>query len=111
MPERVKELVDCDPVIMSIDEEIGFHRREIEALKIQRYDRMAEMQNDDMDVVMECIIENGLSSEEMMHIIAAEARKKAAAPCKNNQKCPHPDAVSPEEGRCFLYRPLSARRA
>ena len=112
MPKRIRELVDCDPEIMRIDEEIGFHRREIETLKIQRYERMSKVQNDDMDVVIECIIENGLSSEEMMQLIAAEAKKKALLTCKNcaDKKSDLPESESPIDSKCFLYRPTLARR-
>jgi len=72
--------VDYDEEVVRINEEIDLHQQRIEELESRRYGLLSRKQNLDMDFVLEYIVKNDLSSNEVMEIIvdALEKRKASA---------------------------------
>ena len=62
-------LSDYDAALSNIDESITAHREQIEKLYDLRRLILAKMQEVDMDAVLQCIVEKGLTSREVLHMI------------------------------------------
>ena len=69
MPKGVRNKVDYDAEIALIDEIIGSHRKEISQLAFQRQLLLSKKQHADMDIVLEYIIKNGLTADEVLEMI------------------------------------------
>ena len=52
-----------------IDEMISVHRSQIESLTWERYKLLSKIRNVDMDAVLQCIAEKGLTSGEVLNLI------------------------------------------
>ena len=72
--------IDFEEEVVRINEEIELHQQRIEELESRRYGLITRKQNLDMDFVLEYIVKNELSSNEVMEIIidALEKRKASA---------------------------------
>lgn len=79
-----KEIIECENKISKIHEQIDEYNKMILELKLERCKVISKMKHIDMDIVLECIIENGLSSDEMMELIVEAAEKKRRA-CFDSQ--------------------------
>ena len=55
--------------LSNIEEKIREHRIQIEKLTGEKYKLLTKIQALDMDVVLQCIVEKGLTSHEVMEMI------------------------------------------
>jgi len=55
--------------LSNIEEKIKAHRIQIEKLTGEKYQLLTKIQALDMDVVLQCIVEKGLTSHEVMDLI------------------------------------------
>jgi len=55
--------------LSNIEEKIRVHRIQIEKLTGEKYKLLTKIQALDMDVVLQCIVEKGLTSYEVMEMI------------------------------------------
>ena len=55
--------------LSNIEEKIRAHRMQIEKLTGEKYKLLTKIQALDMDVVLQCIVEKGLTSNEVMEMI------------------------------------------
>ena len=55
--------------IQSIDEKISAHKEQINMLGVQRRKLLEKLQHVDMDIVLQCIEEKGLSSNRVLELI------------------------------------------
>jgi hypothetical protein len=72
----VYEDINSDPLIAGIDEKIHTHELSIAHLRIQRCERIAKMQDIDMDVVLQAIVKSNLHPKEVLDLIVEAGRKK-----------------------------------
>ena len=67
---QVKDvIVDLDKKIVEIDKAIVTYNEIIEGLKWQRYELLSKKHDLDMNEVLECIVEKGLSANEVLKLI------------------------------------------
>ena len=69
MPRGVKAKVDYDAEIAQIEEMINTCRLNLRRLSAQRQSLLAKKQHADMDVVLEYIIECGMTANEVLELI------------------------------------------
>ena len=62
-------LSDYDAALTNIDESISAHREQIDKLYDLRRMILAKMRDVDMDAVLQCIVEKGLTSREVLNMI------------------------------------------
>ena len=69
--------IDIDDELSKIDDELELHFLRVEELEAQRNKLLTRKQALDMDLVLDCILKNNFSSNEIMELVieAAEARK------------------------------------
>ena len=60
---------DYDVELKRLDEKIKELRKQINCLIKQQHKLLAKMQHVDMDIVLQCIIEKGLSSSEVLTLL------------------------------------------
>ena len=72
----MKTMEHYDAELKSIDNKIKAHKAQIDALNAQRRKILVKVKDLDMDVVLECIVEKGLSSNEVLQLInSAEVQR------------------------------------
>ncbi|MCL2125686.1 MAG: hypothetical protein FWH33_06835 [Oscillospiraceae bacterium] len=78
MPKAANPKIDYDAEIALIDEIILSHRKDINKLSLQRQLLLSKKQHTDMDVVLEHIINKGLTATEVLELIndSLERREK-----------------------------------
>ena len=69
MSQTIDFLGDLDNKIEEIDKAIVTYNEIIEGLKWQRYELLSKKHDLDMNDVLECIIEKGLSANEVLKMI------------------------------------------
>ena len=55
--------------LRSIDNKIAEHKEEIEKLSSERHKVLEKIKDLDMDIVLQCIVEKGLTSTDIMELI------------------------------------------
>ena len=70
MPQDMEASVNYDEELAQIDEIISNYRLELKQLIAQRQVLLTKKQHVDMDIVLEHIIELGLSSNEVLELIS-----------------------------------------
>ena len=63
---------DYDTELKRLDEKIKELRKQINSLIGQQHKLLAKIQHVDMDIVLQCIIEKGLSSSEVLALLNNE---------------------------------------
>ena len=76
MPRGVKPKVDYDAEIAQIDEMINIYRMNLRQLSVQRQSLLSKKQHADMDVVLEHIIQSGLTADEVLELVNSTISKK-----------------------------------
>jgi len=69
MPQNLKKPVDYDEELAQIEAIISNYKRELKQLTAQRYELLLKKQHVDMDIVLEHIIEKGLTANEVLELI------------------------------------------
>lgn len=69
MSQTINIITDLDKEIEEIDKAIITYNEIIEGLKWQRYELLSNKHDLDMNDVLECIIEKGLSANEVLKLI------------------------------------------
>ena len=72
-------LEDCGAELERINEIIETYNRELADLKLKRCKILTKMRDIDMGIILECIVDNGLTAADMIEPIMKAARTKDAA--------------------------------
>jgi len=75
MMEDIKIKQDCDKEISQIEETIKTYKKELTQLIAQRQMLLSKKKHMDMDLVLEYIIEQGLSANEVLELISGSLKK------------------------------------
>ena len=75
MMEDIKIKQDCDKEISQIEEMIKTYKKELTQLIAQRQMLLSKKKHMDMDLVLEYIIEQGLSANEVLELISGSLKK------------------------------------
>jgi len=76
MPRCDNTAVDYDKDLAQIDAIINEYKKELKQLTAQRYRLLSKKQHVDMDIVLEHIIEKGLTANEVLELIDSATIEK-----------------------------------
>ena len=81
MTEDYRSLSICEAELKKIEEQITDYESRISYLSQQRYALMCKRGEIDMSIILDCIEDNGLTSEDMLDLIciAGEQKKEKLA--------------------------------
>ena len=72
----MEQYTNYEPELTNIDREIEMCKRRFESLQIQRTKIVSKMINVDMDLVLQSIIANELSADEVIGLVIEAAKAK-----------------------------------
>ena len=76
MCQEAKTAVDYEEEISQLNGIISSYKKELEELKAQRRELLKKQQYVDMDMVLEQILELGLTANEVLELISDAARSR-----------------------------------